>query len=470
MKHKLLDSTAGYSLGLGFMQSLLSVNGGEYDGRLVAFMLSSANVLKMTWADPPYTGWTTATDIDTNAADLPHSACMLDDGSILLVYSTAIDLDLVVRKLTFSGGTWNIGAAVTVYNGDPAASPTVAVAPDGTYWISYIRFASSKQYLHVKPSTDDGQTWGYGPESTGDQMTPMLDQVNCRLVAGDETMHAVYVKDDSDMVRRSYDTVSGLWSVEDEIVLGVDIASNFNAAFSANNILHVVWDDGGIKYRRHNGSFWEDVITIDSDGGRYPDLYINDGRPTAVYLKEVAPDRHSLFAAGSDGLSFLEPQPIDRQYGTFKSVLAYAAGDATYEDMTDAAADTTTADLFHPITNGLLSQVDDQLFIGFDNPFRMIGFELATAGVGGQVSWAYWDGINWQSFTPSGAAWDFDTASHNLVLFTDYDSIPVNWQRTMVEGEFLYWIRARTTTGFTTAPVGSRMLPTVRLKAFTIAR
>ncbi len=469
MKHKLLESGAGFSLGMAYSRSLVRISAGGYDGRLVALMHHGAGNIKLTWSDPPYATWAPLTDAITDAADLPYDVYVKPDGSLLVAYSES-GLRLAFKELTFSQGSWTPQSTIIVYDGDPAASPTLTIGPDGTYWIGYVRIDAQQQYFHVKPSSDNGQTWGFGPTSTGDQFTTPYSDINGRMLCGESTVHAVYTKDNTELVRRYYEPISGIWSAEDIIAAGAALGSDMNATFTANNVLHAVWTDGALHYRRHNGSFWEDVITVDPDGGRWPDLIFHNGRPTVIYLKEGAPDRHTLFAAAGDGVSFQAPQPFDRQYGNFDSVVAYAAGVATYADLTAEASNDTVGDIYHPSTNALVAQVDDQLFIGFEQPFRMLGIELAALGMGGQVSWSYWDSINWQSFTPSSGGWHFETSPHNLVLFDDYDSIPSNWQRSIVNGDFRYWIRARVTTEFTTAPVGTQLFPSVRIRGIGIAR
>ncbi|MEE8576224.1 MAG: hypothetical protein V3T31_03125, partial [candidate division Zixibacteria bacterium] len=135
---------------------------------------------------------------------------------------------------------------------------------------------------------------------------------------------------------------------------------------------------------------------------------------------------------------------------------AYHDASASFADINPAAKSATVGDMFHPTSNGLLASNGDAVFAGMDNPFRFIRFELDTVGSGGTVSYSYWDGGSWKSFTPASGHSNLTAALEELLLWQDYQTIPVDWQKRSVNSETCFWIKIEVVSDFTTEPVGSK--------------
>lgn len=138
----------------------------------------------------------------------------------------------------------------------------------------------------------------------------------------------------------------------------------------------------------------------------------------------------------------------------FQNVLLYDG--STYENETEDAADEGTADVFHSTTSALLKNIGDILYVGMNGKFENCNVILSTVGVGGTVVWEYWRSTpgtgTWVAFTPSGGVYHFSNPA-KLVRFPD---LPL-WVSTRVNNILAYWVRARVTGAFSTAPIGTQI-------------
>jgi hypothetical protein len=106
-----------------------------------------------------------------------------------------------------------------------------------------------------------------------------------------------------------------------------------------------------------------------------------------------------------------------------------------------------------------VAAVDDALYLGADAPFASLNIRLSTAGSDGAVVWEYYSDSGWESFNPESGACNFQQSIQLVRLWPDAANAPVDWQTTKIESRSHFWIRARVTTAFTTAPVGSQITP-----------
>jgi hypothetical protein len=91
-----------------------------------------------------------------------------------------------------------------------------------------------------------------------------------------------------------------------------------------------------------------------------------------------------------------------------------------------------------------LADTDDILYLGKNTKFKEVYFDLQTLGSYTGLAWEYWNGTAWSALSVSGAGAGLD--ADGPVAFTP----PVDWAKTTVNGQNLYWIRA-SATGVTTA-------------------
>lgn len=113
-------------------------------------------------------------------------------------------------------------------------------------------------------------------------------------------------------------------------------------------------------------------------------------------------------------------------------------------DKTTAAYNSTTADV----------TLSDRMLIGYFQAFDEVNFVVSTAAAGATITYEYWNGTTWASFTPYLDTTD-DTTSQRLeqsgkIRFTP----PSNWARSAQSGagtRSKYWIRVTRSGG--TAPI-----------------
>jgi len=145
---------------------------------------------------------------------------------------------------------------------------------------------------------------------------------------------------------------------------------------------------------------------------------------------------------------------LDRVYllgmdNTFASVQVYNSAAATYADKTEEANTVQGGDdPFYPFAS--TSVEDDILYLGMDNAFLGVGFNLATLGTVGVLIWEYYNGSSWTELTVTEGVTDADDllASGGITTW-DY---PGDFEQTTVNSEEKYWVRLRITTSYTIAP------------------
>lgn len=90
---------------------------------------------------------------------------------------------------------------------------------------------------------------------------------------------------------------------------------------------------------------------------------------------------------------------------------------------------------------------NDFLYLGKATRFKEVYANLAVAGSYTGLVWEYWDGDEWKALVTSGAGDGLD--ADGPITFTS----PVDWAKTTVNSQNLYWIRASATAVTTPATV-----------------
>jgi hypothetical protein len=289
-------------------------------------------------------------------------------------------------------------------------------------------------------------------------------------MVGANDIHVVYTNGGLNVSIRSRPISGGSWTTEYNIATGIGFDEHFDAALSFDGSLGVVFDFGQLKYREYDGNNWGTIVTLDSDGGDFPQLMFNDNVPVILYLSSLAAGQILLkYTTRSTG-SFSPPAVLDKRARQFDSVLLYDASSSNYADLTAAAASATTADVYHPDSSVFVKDSGDTAYLGMDQTFRYVKFLLSTAGSGGTVVYSYWDGSNWQAFTPAGGSYAFDATDKELLLWDDYESIPVDWQKKLLSGQTRFWVKIEVISAFTTGPVGSQITAASDVQALIVRR
>jgi hypothetical protein len=127
------------------------------------------------------------------------------------------------------------------------------------------------------------------------------------------------------------------------------------------------------------------------------------------------------------------------------------SGNIFVDETDDANSDTNADWTLFPATEA----IGDYVAFGLTNTFSQITFDYAngTAGVGGVVTWEYWDGTAWAALTG---------VTDNTTSFTVAvaDGLTVSWttpsdwaKQTISTSASLYFVRSRITTVYSTNPV-----------------
>jgi len=471
MQKKLSESTAANPVGRPPGRMLLKVASGPYRTRLVAIMPTAAGDIKYSWADRPYVTWSTPTTIASDAADKPCDSLIDNSGNIHVVYSETATKYLVTKKLSFSGGSWTVGSKVTVYNGAEAYNPSAAIEEGGTLWVSWSLLNLGSYYLHVKSSTDGGATWGSGPSDDGDEISDAASSLFSKVVIGTSDVFVIYSRVGSTLSVRSRPISGGSWTSEADLASSAgDFDEHFDAAVADNGLLAVVYDQAALKYREYDGAVWGPVVDLDSNEADSPQLTFKANVPVVVYLSQYASGQERLMYTSRETGSFSTPLPLDDGADTFDEVLVYDTASSSYNDLTAAAASATTADVYHSSSSTLLKEQGDAVYLGMDRRFRYLRILLSTVGVGGTLTYSYWNGAAWIAFTPAGGLCHLDASDHELLLWNDYNATPDDWQKEALESDERYWVKIQVTTAFTTGPVGSQITSISDLGAVSVRR
>lgn len=457
MNSSVATTTANTPLGGLSGSKLFRIKSGPYAGRQLALFLKTASELVFSWADAPYTSWSAPTTIATDLSDSPFDALLSSAGHIHLVYSQASTFDLLARKLTFTNGSWSVGAAVVVHDAQQNFEPSIAIEQSGKLWISWSRLISPNRTVHIKSSIDDGATWGSGPADAGVSFGAVATFISSRLLISSSTIYLLISAGGTLLGQYALSISGGSWSALTTIGSGTAIGLDFDAALAGDGRIGVVWHDVSLYYREFDGFNWGATITLDTEPSNSPQLFFRNLVPYLIWLRPWQGAQSLIMQTDRRTGSFTLPIPRDQRAKPFDSVVLYDASAGTYQDKTAQAESSTAADLFHTSSNALIADSGDSCYCGMDERFRYLQLTLSTVGAGGAVNYAYWNGTAWQVFTPVSGVHQLDSTPVRVVLWPTYNGIPADWQRTAVFGLARFWIRVQVSSSYATAPVASRL-------------
>ena len=136
------------------------------------------------------------------------------------------------------------------------------------------------------------------------------------------------------------------------------------------------------------------------------------------------------------------------------SLLSYDSGASSYTDNT-TEANSVRGTPFYAFAETV--GVGDIMYVGLSYRFLGITISLSTAGSGGVLTWEYYDGSSWSAL--SGVAESASGADDLNASGKVSWSLPEDWQDTSVDGNTLYWVRARVTTAHSTSPKVNGVVP-----------
>jgi len=452
MQKFLAESSAQYPIGISPGSKLLKIEQGQFAGRMVALFQKSNSEIQLCRSDYPYRDWSAPQTVVNNAADLPFDVALLDDNSISIAYVDSAGSNIMSTKLLFVNGNWLPQTAVTVYNQDTNRYPCMAVEPGGKLWVAWSRDSGGGCYVDAKSSNDGGTTWSGIVE-----LTTSSNSAIPKILSDSRHVYFFYILDGNRIAYRFKNFYAAVFEDESEIVVSAGIEDKFDLALSENNHIGLVFSDGQLRFVEFDGTRWSSPIVVGSDGGEYPQIKYSNNIPYIIYLFSAGSSQNNIVYCSRSGSAFSSSIPIESGRSFFDKVCLYESGTGTFEDQTGEASNGSTGDVFHTESSALLSQVGDALYLGMESRFNFIRFILATAGSGGAVGWQYFDGNEWRGFTPEEGPWAFTETGKSMLLWQDLASIPSDWQKAVVQGEELYWVRVAVTTSFAVAPTGTQV-------------
>jgi hypothetical protein len=474
--HKLLsNSTAARPSGSPPQRRLLRVTSGTFKGRLAALYADSANNISLKYADYPYQTWFEPITVASDAHDSPFSACIDASGNIYLAYADTGQV-LKVIKLPFVAGNWNVGTPAMVCNVDSSSRPVILKDDDGALWCLFDHHWTSFNLRHtirVKKSIDDGQTWGEGASDLGTALSAAwVEQGYVGVCRHLSKLYAVYCVGRSNLILRACDLSNPAWSAESAIASIDYIDDNFHISPSDDGKLGVVFstsETNRVYLKEYDGLLWSGLIEVENVAARSPQIIYKNNAPHIFYARHLGNNYYAPRYAKRSGAAFVI-ENFSQALGAYEKVLLYSAqGSPPYLDKTSAAANSSTGDIFHSISQGLLNSIGDCVYLGKQSKFFCVSIVLSTPGTGGSVVWEYFDGNDWTPFTPNSGACNFDSPDTLVYLWQDAASTPSGWQIGAVNNLTAFWVRARVTGGFTVNPVGTQILAAARLNDLALA-
>ncbi len=451
------NSTAAYPLGIPTQRKCLRMTGGQYSGRVAVLYASSASSISLVWADAPYDAFSEPLVVVSDGEDASFDAYMNDAGDIFIAYTAAGSRNLRCLMLTFADGSWTAGSPVTAYDSDACYNPTIRKCAPGFLWIAYTRLSGGIYYVSAKASDDDGASWGLISDP-GDTLTTGSSSAYCTQVESGNYQYVFYSLDGSTIGYRRKLLGAAVWNSEVVLATGSGFDGRLTAAASDDGRIGVAYADGGsLKFREYTGSTWSGEFVVDDDPADHPALSYQGGTPYLLFSRAFGSNRRLVMYSKPAGSIFQSALVLDGRKSYLLGALVYDASAGTYQDKSNEAISSASADVFHGTSGALVAASGDTVFFGMDEPFHALSFILSTAGVGGEVTWKYWDGQAWKTFDPASGSWHFSATDKTLLLWDDFGHIPADWQKKTIMDKTLFWIAASVVTQFTTPPVGSQI-------------
>ncbi len=451
---------------------------------------SRSGLLWFTSSDSGAT-WTCQGQISSDTSNLMYSDVRVDgSNNLYIVYSVSATgrnnaYDVNYRKFTYNGGSsWTMQSAQTVLDGSGTgtAYSFAVLELQGTdrIWIAS-RYYNGTNYgmtVYYSDSLGNSPTWSLSLADVA--TTDLSSRANTPVLVryGSNKMGIAYVYYSSGYKLgwrfRSDSDSLGSWQAQLQLSTFSDFGTDpVISAVAAGDFVWVAVADGSIILKTFNGISWGSS-TI-STSSSYDVSLSTDGVNLWVFSKEV-PSTISASVIGRGRFTYKKCYPpfvlatcdtsalVTSYQNVFSKVWAYSNADNSYTDVTTAASNSTTADVFNANSTKMVSVVSDAIYFGQDLQFDSISWALSTQGSGGTIVWEYCSSVDvslnctaWSTLTfSSSSAPSFTTASSSWGAFT----APADWVASKVnsEGTAYWYIRGRVSVGFSTAPIGTQML------------
>ena len=457
---KLINTSSSYyGAGLSIQRKLMKIQSGKYAGRIIAVFPTSSSDIAFTYADPPYYNWMEPFEFLDDAADYPVGCFLDSDNHIHIAYTRQSSLNLVYTKLRFFNGYWLVTPKYVIYNQDSNYYPNLFKDFYGKLWVCWSRYSGGSYYINIKNSVNEGESWGISEDNPGTTLTSGASAAYSRFEYLPTYLFCFYTQNGTSLAYRKFEMSGAVWYSETEIYSGSGMLDNFATGVSNDLKLGTAFlSDGDLYYKDYDGASWSGNYSLDSGVSVAPALKFNGSVPFVFYGKEFGSALDQLFYVNKDGTSFTAPARVTSEISAFDKVLCYhGGGSVNYYDVTQAAVDTTSADIYHVETGKMLADSGDTLYLGQTDKFYHLNITLSSTGSSGTVTWYYWNGNNWNSFVPASGAYNFDSSPVLVRLWEDSAMVPADWQSSVINGQAFFWVKAVVISSFAQGPVGSQI-------------
>ncbi|HVZ66924.1 MAG TPA: peptidoglycan DD-metalloendopeptidase family protein [Patescibacteria group bacterium] len=437
--------------------------------------------------------WTCQAQLSSDTTNLFYADARVDTSdNIYVVYSVNTTgrnnaYDVIYQKISYNGSSsWTAQTPQTVLDGSGSATAysyaTIELESTTRAWIATRYYDGTNYGVTVQYSNSLGNapTWTQsisnldtvGSTNTKHIPTMIRFGTSIGVIWSDQTANGLYWR-----TRGDSDSLSS-WTAQVAVFTATGLVTpTFAAATDNQGHIYVATNAATSVYLNYfNGATWTAALTVSSAAASAAFVSLStDGDNVWVFYGDT-----TNLAAGLSGnrrLVYKECYPpflvtadcdtnstsVNSYQDIFDKSWAFRATGSVYTDVTTAAGNTTTADVFNSSSTKMVSALGDIIYFGKTVQYDAISWAISTAGVGGTIVWEYCSGVDgsnncnaWStlSFTASSTP-SFTATTNGYGAFTP----PGGWVAGKVntDSSTYYYIRARVSVAYTTAPIGTQM-------------
>ncbi len=423
------------------------------------------------------------------------SAVIDSSDNIYLVYSLLNyqATGVAFRKLTKTGSTWTIGpeqVALPYIQGQIGyAQAVLSIDSANRLWMAVQTTNKTNNTItadaYYASDLTSTPTWTHSMTLSSQPATSSLASIPVIVHFGNKIGIIYSTSTPAFVWRYRNDTDDpNTWSSESQITTTQNIDPDFQAVADNAGNVHFVFSLTGessgsqIQYMYYNSSTSNWSSQVNMDGGilanAYPSI-TTDGTNVYVFYgsRPVSANAHQIcfgsncppvqgmgFSSTALGTyayrigtppfaanNFSSPKLVNPEDGLFNRIYTQSGSTSAYVDQTALTC---------AITTPIVSKSNDVIYFGGTQPYRAITGIMQTAGVGGTVVYEYWNGTAWAPLSNPESSYNPNFTSNRAYGYGLMFTPPSDWQQTVLDttnapGSY-YYIRARVTTPYTTAP------------------
>lgn len=435
----------------------------------------TTNAVGLNWVYSTDSGstWNCGAQLSNDVSNLRYASAAVDaSDNIYVVYAASANGSNVAyngtyRKLTKgAGSTWSVESAQNFLDSSSGtigySYPVIEVDSTNRLWVA-VRYFDGVNYqvsTYYSDDTSAAPSWtssqtslGTASGSTSDHF-PVIVKFSNRI----GVIYSAQFPTSTQRWRFRNDADDpATWSAETQVSTENMASLTFTAiADSQGNVYHASNNGASIFFSYWNGYAWSATTTVSSTAASNTTVSLStDG--TSVWItytdttnlsgtlpgprKLVYKRGHAPFSATEFDVT---PTSIITKHSTFDTYWSYY--NSAFTNDTSDAGNTTAND------TQTVRIVGDTIYFGKSSKYDAVSWALTTNGTTGIVVWEYWNGSTWEAIN------DFLGVSNPSFTGSGYVNFlaPSDWATGSVNGEggSYYYVRARTVTAFSVAPVG----------------